>query len=98
MHIDIRRTIQAHNRQLKDIAECLMMSRQSLHFQIQQGDKVTTETLKRIAEVLGCSVLDFYYTDETDIKKDNEGNIFEVVCPHCKKVVTITREEEKESN
>lgn len=86
MHIDIKKTIQAHNRQLKDVAESLMMSRQSLHFQIQQGDKVTTETLKRIAEVLGCSVLDFFYNE-------NEETGINIKCPHCGKKITIGKGE-----
>jgi DNA-binding XRE family transcriptional regulator len=71
---------------LQQVAEVLGMSRQGLYFHIQQGDKVSLEILIKIAEVLGCSVQDFFYNE-------NEETGINIKCPHCGKKITIGKGE-----
>lgn len=80
--VDIKATIKQNGMTLQQVAEVLGMSRQGLYFHIQQGDKVSLEILIKIAEVLGCSVQEFFKTDNTTIQ-----------CPHCGKKITIGKGE-----
>lgn len=83
--VDIKATIKQKGMTLQQVAEVLGMSRQGLYFHIQQGDKVSLEILIKIAEVLGCSVQDFFYNDgETGIN---------IKCPYCGRKITISKGE-----
>jgi DNA-binding XRE family transcriptional regulator len=84
--VDIKATIKQNGMTLQQVAEVLGMSRQGLYFHIQQGDKVSLEILIKIAEVLGCSVQDFFYNE-------NEETGINIKCPHCGKKITIGKGE-----
>ena len=83
--VDIKRTIKQNGLTLNQVAEVLGISRQGLYFHIQQGDKVSVEILIKIADILGCSVQEFFYSEE-------ESGI-NIKCPHCGKRISISKGE-----
>ena len=84
MQIDIKKTIKKSGLNLKDVAETLGMTREGLYYHIKRGNSVEVSTLERIAQVIGCKVDDFFYTDEGE----QESSFH---CPHCGGKITISK-------
>ena len=87
--IDILRTIRAHNLMAKDVAERLGISTVAMSQQIQ-GKNTRLDTLRKIADAIGCNIVDFFYQvdengndiiskGENTSSKDNEM----IFCPRC---------------
>ena len=88
--VDIKKTIKAYGMTITDVATLLGISRHGLNFHIQQGDKVTISTLQKIADILGCSVQDFFYNDA------EQG--LQIKCPHCGKKISLQEQKEPTEN
>lgn len=56
MNIDIKGVAKAHGVTLTTLAERLNVSRQTVHYYIEQGDKNPIAQLERIAEAIGCDL------------------------------------------
>lgn len=87
---DILRTIRAHNLLAKDVAERLGITAIGLSQQIKGNPRL--ETIRKIADAIGCNVADFFYqVDESgnDIQVENEFNDTNpqnneiLYCPRC---------------
>lgn len=71
MEIDIKGVAKAHGVTLTTLAERLGVSRQTVHYYIEQGDKNPVAQLEKIAEAIGC--------DFTDLFKHKKDDFFAVV-------------------
>lgn len=71
MEIDIKGVAKAHGVTLTTLAERLGVSRQTVHYYIEQGDKNPVAQLEKIAEAIGC--------DFTDLFKHKKEEFFAVV-------------------
>ena len=60
MKIDIKKTCKSHGVSLVSLAERLGVSRQTVHYYCEQGDRNPVAQLQRIADAIGCSVSDFF--------------------------------------
>ena len=56
MEIDIKSVAKAHGVTLVALAERLGVSRQTVHYYIEQGDKNPISQLERIAGEIGCDM------------------------------------------
>lgn len=54
--MDIKGVAKAHGVTLVALAERLGVSRQTVHYYIEQGEKNSVAQLERIAEAIGCSL------------------------------------------
>lgn len=60
MKIDIKKMCKSHGVSLVSLAERLGVSRQTIHYYCEQGDRNPVSQLQRIADAIGCSVSDFF--------------------------------------
>jgi len=58
--IDIKQSIKNSGVGITELADKLNVSRQTVHYYINQGNKNSIDTLEKIAAVLGISVADFF--------------------------------------
>lgn len=88
--MDIKGTIKKHGFTLERVANELGVSRGS--FSTTTKSNPTISTLRKIANVLGCSITEFF-EDETNVQSST------FVCPRCGASLHISVQEEKhESN
>ncbi len=88
MRIDIKKTCKSHGVSLVSLAERLGVSRQTVHYYCEQGDRNPVSQLQRIADAIGCSVSDFF-EDEMQPTPQPTNTI---TCPHCGKPIKIKLE------
>ena len=77
MKIDIKNALNKHNIEIKNLAEKMGISRQSLHYFINRGNENTFETIVRLSEVSGIRIEEFF------VETAN------YVCPHCGNKINI---------
>lgn len=65
MDVDIKRAAKAHGITIISLAERLGVSRQTVHYYCEQGDKNPLAQLERIAEAIGCDVSEFFEQDKS---------------------------------
>lgn len=88
--MDIKGTIKKHGFTLEKVANEMGISKGS--FSTATKGNPTIKTLRKIANVLGCSVTEFF-EDETNVQSST------FVCPRCGASLHISVQEEKhESN
>ena len=85
MRIDIKKTCKSHGISLVSLAERLGVSRQTVHYYCEQGDRNPVTQLQRIADAIGCSVSDFFEEDG----RTNQQPTNTITCPHCGKPIKI---------
>ena len=83
--MDIQAIIKAKGFTQNQVAEALGTSKSSFS-QIVHNDNTSLKMLKRIAEVIGCQVWDFF-RDEMEATPTTGP-----VCPHCGKAINIKLE------
>lgn len=86
MIIDIKSAAKAQGVTLVALADRLGVSRQTVHYYIEQADKNSIAQLERIAEAIGCKITDFFVS--TDSHNDSTFR-----CPHCGGVIKIEKGE-----
>lgn len=86
MIVDIKSAVKAQGVTLVALADRLGVSRQTVHYYIEQGDKNPVAQLERIAEAIGCKVTDFFVSGDS-----HDDNTFR--CPHCGGVIKIEKGE-----
>lgn len=84
MEIDIKSVAKAHGVTLVALAERLGVSRQTVHYYIEQGDKNPISQLERIAGAIGCDMSEFF---SNAVKFDT------IRCPHCGGAIKIEKGE-----
>lgn len=84
--MDIKGTIKKHGFTLERVANELGVSKGS--FSTATKGNPTTNTLRKIANVIGCNITEFF-EDETN----EQSTAF--VCPHCGASLRISVQEEK---
>ncbi|MDL2262468.1 helix-turn-helix domain-containing protein [Bacteroidales bacterium OttesenSCG-928-I21] len=77
MEFDIKKEIKKRGLSVQEIAERMGISKIGLSQHINRNP--TIDTLKRIADAIGCDVSDFFDKKNEDILK----------CPHCGKEINI---------
>ena len=77
--IDIKRVLKDKKIEIVELAKILNVSRQTVHYYINQGNKNSVDTLEKIADALGISVMDLF-----NQPKKNTFN-----CPHCGNEIKI---------
>lgn len=85
MIVDIKRVARERKVTLTTLAERLGVSRQSIHYYIEQGDKNPVAQLERIARALGCQVSDFFVDKHSSVPSNA------IHCPHCGGVIKIEK-------
>lgn len=90
MIVDIKRTVLQVGMSMPQLADAMGITRQTLHFYEKQGNKVNVATLEKIANILGCKVVDFFYTDKEE-QKTIQKPVLNAVCPYCGKNVIISK-------
>ena len=76
MNLCIKEVLKKKGITMIELASRLGVSRQTVHYYIEQGDKNPIAQLEKIANAVGCNVWDFF---ETDIHEETPG----VRCPKC---------------
>lgn len=86
--MDIKGVIKSKGYTLKQIADVMPNSRSKKQgitkgaFSQMVNGHVSLETLRTIAEIIGCKVGDFFYDEMSD-------NSPKIVCPHCGKELHV---------
>lgn len=81
MDIDIKSAAKLRGVTILELANRLGVSRQTVHYYCEQGDKNPLAQLERIATALGVQVVDLF---ERPADESPTG-----VCPHCGKPIRI---------
>ena len=87
--VDIKGAITRNRAQITELAKKLDVSRNTVHYYINQGDRNSVETLGRIAVALGVPVSDLF---EQPIADEQPSNV--ITCPHCGKKIKVEKEAE----
>lgn len=82
--MNIKQTIKEKGYTLERVAEEMGINRVTLSQSL--AGNPTIRTLQRIADILGCSVADFF-------KDEENQHAARISCPHCGRVITLTAEE-----
>ncbi len=88
MKIDIKKTCKSHGVSLVSLAERLGVSRQTVHYYCEQGDRNPVSQLQRIADAIGCNVSDFFEEEAQPTPQPSNT----ITCPKCGKSITIKAE------
>lgn len=88
MKVDIKKTCKSHGVSLVSLADRLGVSRQTVHYYCEQGDKNPVAQLQRIADAIGCNVSEFF--EEEQHTSSQPANT--ITCPYCGKTITIKTE------
>lgn len=71
MAIDIRSAAKKYGVKMGELAERMAVTRQTIHYYCEQGDKNSISQLKKIAEAIGCDISEFWSLGEDSAgKKD----------------------------
>ena len=81
MNVDIKGIAKAKGISILELSTRLGVSRQTVHYYCEQGDKNPLAQLERIASALGVSVGELF---ERPADESPTG-----VCPHCGKPIRI---------
>ena len=74
--------IKKHGFQIKEVAEKMDITRQTLHYFINQGEKNSIDTLRRISDAIGCDLSEFIESNNADI----------INCPYCGNKIKVSKE------
>lgn len=89
MKIDIKKTCKLHGVSLVSLAERLGVSRQTVHYYCEQGDRNPVAQLQRIADAIGCSVSDFFEEEERPAPQPSNT----ISCPKCGAMLEVKERE-----
>ena len=89
MKIDIKKTCKSHGISLVSLAERLGVSRQTVHYYCEQGDRNPVSQLQRIADAVGCSVSDFFEEETRSAPQPTNT----ITCPYCGKLIKVEKGE-----
>lgn len=81
MNIYIKETAKRYGVTLTELADRLQVTRQTVHYYIEQGDRNPMSQLEKIGNAIGCSIEELYNSES---KADNP-----IVCPYCRKPLNI---------
>ena len=85
MKIDIKKMCKSHGVSLVSLAERLGVSRQTIHYYCEQGDRNPVSQLQRIADAIGCSV-SVCFEEEAQPTPQPTNTI---TCPKCGTVLEV---------
>lgn len=91
MKVDIKTAAKSHGVSLIELSNRLGVSRQSVHYYCEQGDKNPVAQLERIADAIGCKVSEFFTDEEEPANEPAPTNA--IICPHCGKAIRIEKGE-----
>ena len=80
MNIYIKEVAKRYGLTLTELGDRLRVSRQTIHYYIEQGDKNPMSQLEKIANAIGCTIEELF---RNETKSDN------ISCPHCGKPLSI---------
>lgn len=75
MNIYIKETAKRYGVTLTELGDRLRVTRQTIHYYIEQGDKNPMSQLEKIANAIGCSIEELY---QSEPKADDC-----IICPKC---------------
>ena len=81
--MDIKSVIHAHGLRVMDVADKMGVNRVTLTNTINGNP--TVKTLERIAEIVGCNVVEFFQDNQ-----QQEQQVPQHTCPHCGKPINIS--------
>lgn len=82
MKVDIKRTLQLYGVTQQAIVDVLGISRQTFNYHLNRGSNIDVATLQKIADIVGCSVEEFFYEDDGSVRTG-------FTCPHCGKRINV---------
>lgn len=82
MKVDIKRTLQLYGVTQQAIVDVLGISRQTFNYHLNRGSNIDVATLQKIADIVGCSVEEFFYEDDGSVRTG-------FLCPHCGKRINV---------
>lgn len=71
MIIDIKGAAKKHGVKIGDLADRMGVSRQTIHYYCEQGDKNPISQLEKIAAAIGCDISEFWSLDEGSAVKSD---------------------------
>lgn len=71
MIIDIKGVAKKHGVKIGELADRMGVSRQTIHYYCEQGDKNPISQLERIAEAIGCNISEFWDSGESSSPKSD---------------------------
>jgi len=90
--MQISKVIKAHGHTIQDVADKLGITRGTLAQMIASTANPTIGTLRKIADAIGCSVVEFFADEESSTAHEQNavpGPSAILVCPHCGKSLSI---------
>ena len=83
-NIRIRECLKENGLTIEDLRKRLNVNRQTVNYYIKQNDKNPVSQLQKIADVIGCDLIELF----------TEKNTTGAVCPHCHQPIklNITKE------
>lgn len=69
MIIDIKGAAKKHGVKIGDLADRMGVSRQTIHYYCEQGDKNPISQLEKIAAAIGCDISEFWSSSENSAGK-----------------------------
>lgn len=69
MIIDIKGVAKKHEVKISDLADRMGVSRQTIHYYCEQGDKNPISQLEKIAAAIGCDISEFWSSAEDSAGK-----------------------------
>lgn len=88
MNIYIKEVAKRYGVSLSELAERLNVSRQTVYYYCEQGDKNPISQLEKIANEIGCDLEELYKETCTDQTNSN------MVCPKCGAKLKLVEVEE----
>jgi len=82
MIVHIKEALKANNVSIVELARRLGVSRQTVHYYIEQGDKNPIAQLEKISDAIGCKLSALF-------EQPDESGDKGIVCPHCGTVLQI---------
>jgi len=82
MIVRIKEALKENNVSIVELARRLGVSRQTVHYYIEQGDKNPIAQLEKIADAIGCKLSALF-------EQPGESGDKGIVCPHCGAVLQI---------
>ena len=64
MILDIKGAAKKHGVKISDLADRMGVSRQTIHYYCEQGDKNPISQLEKIAAAIGCDISEFWTSDD----------------------------------
>lgn len=94
--MDIKRVLKKYGFTQKEVAEKLNISKVTLCVCISKKDNINLSTLRKIANVIGCNIQEFFEDETGTPTAVHETGTPTAVCPWCGKPLKVCKGDQSE--